>query len=211
MGDDARAEIGAKHRTTPTPAPTSAIPIHVDEFHEATPPPRAIDPAMQEIIDRFWPLRHIDRQHADERMRDQDRVIKLATDVARIEERLDGVTKFGDALGELSKVKADHEQLRREVWGEEPRKLDEPSLARQARSGRRLLAIILAVATTFGAAAAGGILMSIRKNAEAEGEERAWRAQVNAQIQMLLSVVFRVDMRPAAPHPVTAEPPPAKD
>lgn len=203
MGDDDRANIGRDARRN-TPQQRPVVPSPVEADREPTPPPRAIDPAMQELIDRFWPLRHIDRDHADDRMRDQERVIALSTEIAVVKSKLDGITKFGDALDKLEDLDHSHARtieetnrsigtMRKEIWGETPRKPDEPSIAEQARSGRKLLRWVLAIVTAIAAAGGGGILVSVRKSGEAEGEEREWRSRVNSEIRMLFRAVFKYD------------------
>lgn len=198
MGDDDRANMSRDLRTPHRGVPAPEV------HHEETPPPRAIDPAMQELIDRFWPMRHIANEHAEDRRRDQDRVIKLSSDLEGLKVKVDGITKFGDALDKLEELDDSHAKmidetnqsiatLRKEIWGEKPRKPDEPSVAEQARSGRRLLSWVLAIVTTMAAAGGGGILVAVRRSAEAEGEEREWRSRVNSEIRMLFRAVFRID------------------
>ena len=187
----------AERRAAELRAASSAVPA-VEIHSEETPPPRAIDPAMQELIDRFWHLRKIDKEVESARQRDANLVLELNREVGELHQRVNGIASLGDKAAELDRLRDDHSQMRREVWGDTPRQPNEPPLAAQARSGRRLLGWVLAAVTAIGAAGAAGILVSIRKSGEAEGEERAWRAQVNHQLQMLFNAVFRVDMTGSA-------------
>lgn len=198
MGDDERALMSAElreaeRRAAELRAASSAVPS-IEIHNNETPPPRSIDPAMQELIDRFWHLRKIDKEVEAGRQKDADRLLELNREVGELTERVSGIASLGNKAAELDALKSDQAQMRREVWGDTIRKPDEPPLAAQARSGRKLLAWVLAAMTAIGAAGAAGILVSIRKSGEAEGEERAWRAQVNHQLQMLFNAVFRVDM-----------------
>lgn len=196
-------------------SPTASYPEEID--HEETPRPTD----MNEFLDKMWSLRNV-RREIDERRdediaelesqrrHDHDLILEVSAEVAIVKVKIDGVTKFGDALDELDDLSRKQERdrnhnaqqltdMRREIWGDLARQPNDPPLATAARSGKRMLGWLIAIATALAAAGGGGVLVAVRRAGESEGEVRQWRTQVTQDLQFLFRAVFHVDMQGSTP------------